>query len=377
MAKGSYNSLDEKMKKFEDEMNRIPTSLEELTFMLNIITNVRDYSEDIEIKYRDVIESYRTLKMYGIDLDQHEYTLANTLPERWSNVLKKAKALDHDLIPIKAKFTDSTCQQVSDLKSQVKKFYNEFITNGPRNADKDLDVGLSQLQKAKEMLGKFQAQREKLVTAEKLFNLDISSYPDLYDLENEINTLQNIYDLYSDVQKALQGWSKTLWSNIDIASMNKGVENFQMRLKKLPKELKQLPPYNIVAQKINSFRDSIPLYADLKNEAMRDRHWKKLMEIAGKTFDMNPETFTLEKLFAMNLHTQSEAIGELVAAAMKELSIENGLKEIESTWKSMRFTVVKYMKGTEDRGYILGAIDEITTLLDDNSMNLQSMSASK
>lgn len=35
------------------------------------------------------------------------------------------------------------------------------------------------------------------------------------------------------------------------------------------------------------------------------------------------------------------------------------------------------MKGTQERGYILGAVDEIVLSLDDNAMNLQSMSASR
>lgn len=35
------------------------------------------------------------------------------------------------------------------------------------------------------------------------------------------------------------------------------------------------------------------------------------------------------------------------------------------------------MKGTVEHGTILGAVDEIVLTLDDNSMNLQSMSASR
>ena len=39
--------------------------------------------------------------------------------------------------------------------------------------------------------------------------------------------------------------------------------------------------------------------------------------------------------------------------------------------------ITRYMKGTQERGYILGAVDEIVLSLDDNAMNLQSMSASR
>ena len=46
-------------------------------------------------------------------------------------------------------------------------------------------------------------------------------------------------------------------------------------------------------------------------------------------------------------------------------------------WEAMKFNVMKYMKGTQERGFILGAVDEVMQILDDNAMNLQSMSASR
>jgi hypothetical protein len=41
---------------------------------------------------------------------------------------------------------------------------------------------------------------------------------------------------------------------------------------------------------------------DLKSEALRPRHWERLMELTGKSFDMDPKSFTLGALFAMHLH---------------------------------------------------------------------------
>ena len=46
------------------------------------------------------------------------------------------------------------------------------------------------------------------------------------------------------------------------------------------------------------------------------------MEKTGQSFDINPDTFTLQHVFAMELHQYKDAISEIVAAAQKELSIE-------------------------------------------------------
>lgn len=53
------------------------------------------------------------------------------------------------------------------------------------------------------------------------------------------------------------------------------------------------------------------------------------------------------------------------------------MKEIIETWENMKFTVQRYFKGTQERGFILGSVDEIIQILDDNAVNLQSISGSR
>lgn len=49
------------------------------------------------------------------------------------------------------------------------------------------------------------------------------------------------------------------------------------------------------------------------------------MELTAMNFDLNPETFTLQNMFAMELHRFSEVIADITGSATKELSIEKGI----------------------------------------------------
>ena len=73
------------------------------------------------------------------------------------------------------------------------------------------------------------------------------------------------------VQLAREEWSDTLWANLNIAKLTDGIEGFMRKLRKLPKEAKALPVCHVLEDKMRSFKDSIPLFADLKNEALRER----------------------------------------------------------------------------------------------------------
>ncbi|XP_023379661.1 dynein heavy chain 10, axonemal-like, partial [Pteropus vampyrus] len=225
-------------------------------------------------------------------------------------------------------------------------------------------------------LTKHERNRQELANAEKLFDLPITMYPELIKAQKEMSGLKQIYELYQDLKVAKDEWSQTLWINLNVQFLQEGIEDFLRALRRLPRQVRNLSVAYHLEAKMKAFKDSIPLLLDLKHEALRDRHWKELMEKTGVFFEMT-ETFTLDNMFAMELHKHTEVLNEIVTAAIKEIGIEKAVKEILDTWENMKFTVVKYYKGTQERGYILGSVDEIIQCLDDNTFNLQSISGSR
>ena len=131
--------------------------------------------------------------------------------------------------------------------------------------------------------------------------------------------------------------------------------------------------YDALGKAVQTFKESLPLIGDLKSDAMRPRHWAKLLP----GMEINPNTFTLQELFALNLAEQAEKVGEIVTEAQKEVQIEKGLEETENAWRSQNLELFKYLRDDKDRGFCLKSTEEITVVLDDNLMNLSSMSASK
>lgn len=126
----------------------------------------------------------------------------------------------------------------------------------------------------------------------------------------------------SCLQTAREQWSETLWANLNIQLLQDGIEGYLKNLRKLPKEMRQMAVGRALEEKMKEFRDSLPLFVDLKHEALRERHWKELMNKTGQKFDMNPDTFTLANVFAMELHRYQDTITEIVTCASKEMGIE-------------------------------------------------------
>ena len=72
-------------------------------------------------------------------------------------------------------------------------------------------------------------------------------------------------------------------------------------------------------ERVESIKKLMPLITDLRNPAMRERHWKSLMEDVGKTFDPHADGFTLEIVLELELEHHSDIIAELSQACNAHL----------------------------------------------------------
>ena len=87
----------------------------------------------------------------------------------------------------------------------------------------------------------------------------------------EMHRVDTVLNLSVIQQAARDEWANTLWANLDVSVLSDGIDSFIKQLKRLPREVKALPLCHILEEKMKEFKNSIPLFSDLKNEALRER----------------------------------------------------------------------------------------------------------
>ncbi|KAK1328247.1 hypothetical protein QTO34_011819 [Cnephaeus nilssonii] len=316
----------------------------------------------MELRYRDVQERYRTMAMYNLHCEKE---LVDRIESMWQDLFTNSVNVEHALGSIKRTFTEITRGEIMNFRQQIEDFAKRFYLEGPGSVGEDLDSGMDLLGSFERELGRHEKNRQELANAEKLFDLPITMYPELLKVQKEMTGLRMIYELYESLKVAKEEWSQTLWINLNVQFLQEGIEGFLRSLRKFPRMVRNLAVAFHLEAKMKAFKDSIPLLLDLKHEALRDRAHGK-----DRRVFRDDETFTLENMFAMELDKHADVLNEIVTAAIKEIAIEKAVKEILDTWENMKFSVVKYFKGTQERGYIFGC-------LDDNTFNLQSISGSR
>ncbi|XP_077377243.1 dynein axonemal heavy chain 10-like [Festucalex cinctus] len=376
-AKEELFNLKDELMQLSEKLKQSPDTFENLKNVLGTVSNIRDMSLNVELCITDIQEKYRTLAMYKVEVEKDELELKENINQIWRDLFAKSKQVDLSLTDTKTSFKETTKKMAEDFQEDLSIFFESFNMHGPGAVGNDLDKGLSIMESYEAELSKMVEGRQELANAKKLLDLPVIAYPEIVSIQKDMNGFRLIYDIYRNLKVAKTKWSQTLWVDLDIHVLQGGVECFVQDLRKLPKDVRAQPLACFVEGRMKEFRDSLPLLLDLKNEALRERHWKDLMKRTGTSFEMNTSSFTLERMFAMDLHKYADVIDDIVTSAVKELGIEKGVKEVVETWENMKFIVQPYSKGTQQQCSVLGAVDEILSNVDNDAMNLQSMAGSR
>lgn len=102
-----------------------------------------------------------------------------------------------------------------------------------------------------------------MINAQRLFNLPLTSYPELVEIEIEFKLLIRLYGEYSMIKGSIAEWSSTLWNKLDADFLQNKSNEFDKLRKKLIKEGFEdnsvRGVFDKLATKIKSFRETIPL----------------------------------------------------------------------------------------------------------------------
>jgi dynein heavy chain len=270
-ARKMLHEIKTRLDTLESDLNHETDTLEELKFVLRTISNIQAASDTIEEQLREIKERYRTLEMYKIEITPEEKEVLVGLDTQWADLFMNSKHRDVGLGVIKVRFTEITADQISDFSSKVKAYAEKFALHGPGSVGDDLDGGVKLLKVYKDELTRIEHDKQELTNAERLFNLPISNYAALWQVQKEMKGLEDLYRLYEDQKKTRHEWSETLWRDLNVQILVEGTEGFIKTLKKMPRDVKAMPVARTIENRLKSFKEALPLFTDLKHEALRER----------------------------------------------------------------------------------------------------------
>ena len=150
--------------------------------------------------------------------------------------------------------------------------------------------------------------------------------------------------MLAEWEEKLDGWKFGKFATMDVNEIEAVAGQFAKRVYKLGKDpaVRGWKVVESLKERVDNLKKLMPLIADLRNPAMRERHWKSLMEEVGKVFDPHSDDFTLDAVLQLGFDQHEETIGTLSNAAGKELAIEEAIAKIEVQWEELALDLAEY-----------------------------------
>ncbi|XP_033099985.1 dynein heavy chain 6, axonemal-like [Anneissia japonica] len=352
----------------------IPTTTTEFVESLVFLDEIQLRIDGLESEALVIKEMYELIDKYEVPTPPEDFAVYQTLSpsvtavrnaidksvgERDSNIDKFCTHLDKDIM---------------DLNKEVKSVKQE--SQNPLILDVSADVVkvTSILNKLGDKLDELQKHAFQYKTYQKNFKVEVTKYEELEETHAELKLKQLLWNSLEEWDVISQDWTEKPFDDIDPETISGTVQKYGKSVYQLEKGL---PPNQVVPKlkaKVEDMREKLPVITNLRNPALKQRHWDTIENILDHKFTSD-EVLNLGLLTQLDAFQFTEALEEVSGQASSEASLESLLKKVEDAWKTTEFIVLPHRDSKDV--FILGGTEEIQVLLDDSTVNISTISSSR
>ena len=117
----------------------------------------------------------------------------------------------------------------------------------------------------------------------------------------DISRLSILWDYIEKVYTSYEKWNRILWKNIKTETLLQENERFITGLKALPREVKNLPGYAVLLEKMGNTKKVINCINLLSSEAMQARHWEQVSQTIGVQVDTKSSQFCFRDIVQLHI----------------------------------------------------------------------------
>ncbi|XP_051799543.1 dynein axonemal heavy chain 2 isoform X2 [Acanthochromis polyacanthus] len=372
MAGSRQKELQVYMQDNAKRIQQSPQTLKELGESLKLLETLQDNLYKTEAQIPVIHEHFAILDKYEVPVQAK----CDALNEEWVRFQQMLTDSDIMLQKQKEKFKNNLISSSEKLKKKIDAAVQEFNSKGPLQSTQSTESALKQIAEIRNQLEMLKKEEANILDGLGFFKIEQPSSKTIRTLEKDIDQLQQVWDITVEWNNNWNIWKLGQFAALQTENMENTAQDLFKKLHKLQRDLKdkEVNILDVTKKRIDHFKQIIPLIADLRNPAMRDRHWNKISGELWFSLDPASAEFTLEKIISLGLDGYADKICEISGAASKELRIEQDLEAVTKIWEEVVLDIAPY----KDEGfYLLRSTDELFLIMDDSQVSLSTMKASR
>jgi dynein heavy chain len=339
----------------------------------NKICDVRD---DMANAQEEVDSMYQLLKQYNVRVKTDDSHHLDVLQNASLDFMHKKTVEAHSYIQEKRDEMCETLQSVSNRIEDEAKEVVDLLNRGQFVAEDAIlspSLVLEELKQVEQTLDRLKERALTYTEYQGLFQMPSTiEFMEVEKAKLMFANKHKLWTLVSEWQDDKRRWSNDSFFSLDVEKMNKTVLEHSKNAFILSKALDG----DEVAQKIRQFIDdwkvNMPTIMELGNPAMQKRHMDKIKQTIAMGTTTPP---TLHSLTYHNIFHYKDLVSEISGIASGEYALEQQLEKIKAAWKDLLMPTMNHRN--QRNLWILADVTDIITLLEDHSVQIQTMMGSR
>ena len=255
------------------------------------------------------------------------------------------------------------------VNARAEKFMENWNVHKPIEGGIIAATALETISMYAGQLAKLLEETQRLRGAKESLNIDYISDDRLNFVEVEINDLKEAWNAIAPISEKLISLAATFMKDVNPTTIRKVLEELINEIKNVPSKVRSYAAVETVLEKIQKYLGFQPILRDLCTDALKERHWKILLEKLGVKQIF--KTLTIGMIWESNAIIHRKNIQEVLATAQGELALEQFLRDLRDHWIDRELVV-----STRDGAKIVVAWEGLFSTLEDNLVSLASLKQS-
>lgn len=349
------NELRDFLKNTTTRLGETPETLDQMCETIELLDGTKANLEVMSQRFQPIRDNFEILLKHDVEVEEHHLAEMEGMGEEWQTFLTFLETCTEALEDTRKQFKADLLKDTEGLTKKVHDARKDFLNDGPFSGEVTPEDATAALGRYHQQLKDLRETQDGLATGLRVFGITQAPYKEMQEMDYDLGFLDQLWGLASEFDAKYAEWKVTKFGDIKTDELENEAGTRLKKLVKLQRQVKE-KDWDFVQHyrdKLSTFKSVMPLILDLKEPAMRDRHWTKLMEEVGKTFDPKGEDFTLGSMIELDLAAFAEQVADISGSANQELKIEQKIKEIAEVWESSPVAEMIIGEYKADSGHFL------------------------
>ncbi|KAL8861740.1 MAG: hypothetical protein Q9178_001941 [Gyalolechia marmorata] len=201
--------------------------------------------------------------------------------------------------------------------------------------------------------------------------LDLPGTPDnaLTSIFDEVQDFMSVWSALSTIWKILGDLRETQWATLQPRKVRQSIDSLLQMTKEMPSRMRQYAAFEHIQAVLRQYLKVNPLLADMKSEAVRERHWIKIFKALKPGKRYSQMSMNLGAVWDLQLSAAEPVIRDIIAQAQGEMALEEFIKQVRDTWQNYSLDLVNY----QNKCRLIRGWDDLFAKCSEHLNSLQAM----